>query len=413
MTENSDFFDPYAEAELTLGRRAPFSQLGDWVNLSGIASAAKDAYWVMFMHAFNEGDIVQSPREVLALLSGAKQSRTVDPYIRQLEAIGASSVARHRPDKELKARNRYTVHQTPPTAYDGPRSIADLYHWRNEAPEGLERYYADRRQWLKDIEAAYQARLKEEQRSGARSARAPMSPSGRRQWLKDCLAMWREQRDGAAPMPPRSAPQRTCENTGQSNGQNGNSAGQPVVRSSALRSAPQRTSQPPVETAEGAGRPVVRHSAHKEDEVFFSLSETQKGREREEASSDKQAVAAGIESVLAAYADTVGRPVINGTRRKLIEQASELIAAGMPVWWLADRARELAERGWTDLTKHCERSTVPTQRKDPSGAVTWCKECDGPNTRMLYSADYSSLEPCPTCNPVALAAARRATGDRP
>jgi hypothetical protein len=134
--------------------------------------------------------------------------------------------------------------------------------------------------------------------------------------------------------------------------------------------------------------------------------------EREEALKGKPSQA-DIDTVLDAYAASIGRPVINGTRRQLTEQITELIAVGMPAWWLADRAREIAARGWTDLAKHCERSTFPTQRKDPSGTVPWCEECDGPNTRMRYTADYTAQERCSACNPVALAAARRTAGDRP
>lgn len=414
MSTPDGFYDPYTDSEISLGRRAPYSQLGDWVSLSGVASEAKDSYWTMFMHAFNEGDIVQSPRAVLALLQGAKQPRTVDVYIRQLEAIGAVSAARHRPDKELKSRNRYKVHQEPPAAYDGPRSIADLYHWQKTDSVGLQRYYADRRQWLKDIEAAYQERLKTEAVSGARKARAPMTPAGHRGWLKDCVAMWKEQRSGASPMPARSAPQRTCENSGPTEGQNGPTPGRPVVRSSALRSAPQRTSQPPAKQDESAGGPVVRHSAHKEDVSSFSLSPSREGGEREEAApkdTTPQQQAADVpqqregnpsaaqvaDAYAVAHLTAVGMPPRPHTMKQIYSDATALLSGGRSVENLVRLAAELPAKGWSDLAQHAAKN--PERKARPAGAKPWCGKCDSPEYRWIVP-DKGAATKC-SCHPSA------------
>ncbi|MDX3232859.1 hypothetical protein [Streptomyces sp. ME19-01-6] len=203
----------------------------------------------------------------------------------------------------------------------------------------------------------------------------------------------------ARPTHPKGGVGPTCENAASGEGFEGQNP---------ENSGPRPT---PPSVAPGRPTPGQGGALYRSKTSSLSDSAAEPDGEREEASKDEPPEV-DVRAVLDAYADAIGRPVINGTRRQLTEQAIELVAAGMPVWWLADRAREIAARGWTDLAKHCERSTVPTQRKDPSGAVPWCKECDGPNTRMRYTADYQ-LEQCPACNPVALAAARRAAGDRP
>lgn len=76
------------------------------------------------------------------------------------------------------------------------------------------------------------------------------------------------------------------------------------------------------------------------------------------------------ESVVAAYAAASGRPMVNGTRAALLTSVSEHLEAGYPVEWLADRAREMAVRGWLDLAQHVARSQVPLpgQRQEPQQA---------------------------------------------
>lgn len=114
--------------------------------------------------------------------------------------------------------------------------------------------------------------------------------------------------------------------------------------------------------------------------------------------------------IVDAYLAAAGRPVSTATRTKLHQQAAQLLADGFPAWWLADRARELAARGWTDLAQHCDRSTVPTVRKATDTKTGWCGQCDDPNYRQIRDpARDHELVDCPACNPAALARARRAT----
>ncbi|WP_217236820.1 hypothetical protein [Streptomyces sp. AC555_RSS877] len=64
--------------------------------------------------------------------------------------------------------------------------------------------------------------------------------------------------------------------------------------------------------------------------------------------------------VVDAYVQALGRPLLNGSREALRAQAVELLAAGLPVEWVAGRAREMAAHPeWKDLVKHADRSRVP------------------------------------------------------
>ncbi|MFF7954029.1 hypothetical protein [Streptomyces griseorubiginosus] len=118
---------------------------------------------------------------------------------------------------------------------------------------------------------------------------------------------------------------------------------------------------------------------------------------------------AGGARIVAAYAEVLGRPVLNGTKAKLDRQAVELLAQGLPEAWLCDRAREMAARGWSDLARHAEMSTAPlTQtatKSRRSGLPEWCTKC-GPgspaarlNPRFRTLGEMGSGEKCPDCHP--------------
>ena len=109
--------------------------------------------------------------------------------------------------------------------------------------------------------------------------------------------------------------------------------------------------------------------------------------------------------VLAAYAQALGRPVSASIQLKIRDQTGKLLADGFPVWWIADRARELPAYG-TDLAKHCEMSTIPVQAQRPGAAVKACKDHD-PFDRMIRDPNTGDHTECPLCHPTALARARR------
>ncbi|MFF7366040.1 hypothetical protein [Streptomyces sp. NPDC008125] len=79
------------------------------------------------------------------------------------------------------------------------------------------------------------------------------------------------------------------------------------------------------------------------------------GGEREAATPEQDEAEAVVDSFVAASP----RPVLSQRRRALRAQAVKLLEAGYPAVWVAARAAEMPEHGWTDLVVHCERSRVP------------------------------------------------------
>ncbi|MEU8623195.1 hypothetical protein [Streptomyces sp. NPDC048623] len=76
------------------------------------------------------------------------------------------------------------------------------------------------------------------------------------------------------------------------------------------------------------------------------------------------------ETVVDSFVAASMRPVLSQRRRALRAQATELLEAGYPAAWVAARAAEMPERGWTDLVAHCERSRVPLPgQAGPVGAA--------------------------------------------
>lgn len=197
--------------EFEQGRQAPFTMLGDWVAVSGVDPNARAIYWDIKAHV-NESrgtGTAWPAREFLALLAGDKQARTMDPYLRQLEAIDAIGAQRERQIAKMRSRNLYKVHDTPPDAWDGPVSHAEVSKWLREDEGGCRQYYVDRKAWLKDIEDSWARIKKGEKEKGAKPS-APVSKAGHRAWLLECRRLWSARRQGHAPAP-RSAVQRTTE----------------------------------------------------------------------------------------------------------------------------------------------------------------------------------------------------------
>lgn len=188
--------------------------LGDWVAVSGVDPNARSLYWDIKAHVNeNRGTgTAWPPRDFLALLAGDKQARTMDPYLRQLEAINAIGAERERQVAKMRSRNLYKIHDTPPRGWDGPASHAEVWEWLREDNEGCKQYYVDRKAWLKDIEDAW-ARVKQNEKAHGAKPSAPVSKEGHRAWLKECQSLWASRRKGRSPSP-RSAVQRTTENTG-------------------------------------------------------------------------------------------------------------------------------------------------------------------------------------------------------
>lgn len=120
--------------ELYAGRRAPFSQLGDWVMLSGIPGEACKLYWIFMAHVSrSRGEFnVRPKREDLAALLG-KSLDSVDKYSLVLKKLGAIDIIPRRYSSGMQARNAYRVHETPPPGYTGMTSLGDFYTERRRS----------------------------------------------------------------------------------------------------------------------------------------------------------------------------------------------------------------------------------------------------------------------------------------
>lgn len=113
--------------------------------------------------------------------------------------------------------------------------------------------------------------------------------------------------------------------------------------------------------------------------------------------------------MLASYRQALRRPLTKSAEVTLRSAASELLADGFPAWWLSDRAREMAPRGWTDLNKHCARSTVPVEDRatsvSASEALPWCEDTDCDHISRLRTMrdenGFHVASPCPACHPSA------------
>lgn len=128
------------QIEIAAGRRAPYSQLGDWVALSGISDRAKALYWHLAMHINQQrGDFEVWPsKELLAGWMGLKKADSVDPYLNELVRLGAVEKFQRRSYDGMRSRNRYVIHQEPPQDYTGVRSLKEFYELRRVVSEAVD-----------------------------------------------------------------------------------------------------------------------------------------------------------------------------------------------------------------------------------------------------------------------------------
>lgn len=112
---------------LRAGRRAQtFVATPEWVVFSGVSPQAIALYTVLLAHVNRErrDGIVWPGMGSLAAMLGFKQRKSVQRYLGELVALGAVDVDRER---SMRRRNLYTVHETPPDGYAGPRSLREYY----------------------------------------------------------------------------------------------------------------------------------------------------------------------------------------------------------------------------------------------------------------------------------------------
>jgi hypothetical protein len=108
------------EIEIVFGRgELPWTQVHDWVALSGIGTASIAAYLFLKMHLNRHTGLVNPGTVRLAALLGLPRADKVAAVIRPLVKIGAVEVKTY----GMPRRNRYIVHSLPPDNYAGPLSI--------------------------------------------------------------------------------------------------------------------------------------------------------------------------------------------------------------------------------------------------------------------------------------------------
>ncbi len=118
-------------------RVTPWTQLHDWVRISGISPTASSLYWVMKMHVYvRAGDnSVKTSTDELAALCGLSRGDKVTRYVRELEGIGAVSSKL----EGMPARKVYVVHEDPPPGYTGPLTLKEWYEIRRSVKALKER----------------------------------------------------------------------------------------------------------------------------------------------------------------------------------------------------------------------------------------------------------------------------------
>lgn len=124
--------DPDAEVVANVGRKFPYSTLGDWVALSDppLPPQSRSLYWLLRMHVNRErGDERVWPTQAsLAKLLGLKKPSDVGKYTTPLVELGAVEVEHVRwgPNR-MYLRLIYTVHEAPPDGYTGVSSLKQWY----------------------------------------------------------------------------------------------------------------------------------------------------------------------------------------------------------------------------------------------------------------------------------------------
>ncbi|MFD5565880.1 hypothetical protein [Kitasatospora griseola] len=108
----------------------PFTQLPSWVALSGISARAMALYWFMAMHLnLTRGDrYVWPSKDALAYLMQYSRGDKIDPFLKELAALGAVVVVSVKDTSGPQNRNVYRLRRNPPPGYDaGPQTLGEYY----------------------------------------------------------------------------------------------------------------------------------------------------------------------------------------------------------------------------------------------------------------------------------------------
>lgn len=132
------------QIEVQAGRRAPYTQVGDWVLLAPVSRQAKLLFWALSAHVnTTRGDTEVWPTQsMLAELmdfapikddpAELRDGRRVRPFLKELVDIDAISVRKVRSRGRMRERSIYVINMTPPPDYDGLTSLQEFYTRRKE-----------------------------------------------------------------------------------------------------------------------------------------------------------------------------------------------------------------------------------------------------------------------------------------
>lgn len=364
MTVNPSAYE--AEAVFEEGRGLPYSQLGDWVNHSGVSDRAARVYWTLCEHLnVKRGDREVWPAQnVLAKVLGIKRAADVAPAIDELVVIGAVDI---RPEYDAvgrQIRNRYVIHRSPASDYAGPRSLAEFYKLlRADDGRRYESWFEARRAEIK----AGVARLKEERQAADR-----------------------RMKERAATLALGGAGSRTLPSPAETQ----DSAAQVGVRDSSPRGAGFRTA--------GVRDPALEQDEEEQHELF-SLRVPQQPQEPPAPPEKREIISGDANKVAAAWAAARGRRNSNA-EAKVAKSAALLLEDGWAIPDLIALAEDMARTypAGTDLIKH-EQHWQPPQTAAPAQPCT--SGCD-PITFLITLPD-GEMDPCPTCHPVGRRRAQR------
>ncbi|MFF3843433.1 hypothetical protein [Streptomyces sp. NPDC001930] len=377
--------------EVTLGRRAPFSQLGDWVLFSGGDSDARTLYWGLSAHinTSERGDNEVWPGlATLARILQLKKPENVSKFMLQLEVIGAIEVSRTMVG--LVRRNRYIVHQTPPASHTGARSTSEWYALnrgpKGETAEARKEREAQFDRWLTAVRDSLKAHCDKvaKARAAAKKAKATMPPV--ELFVAPLLTDFRTPWGGGTARPAviqETAGQLVPPGQGVRTPWGGGSVppGQGVERDQEeldqSLSLVRASSEHPADPAEATKK--RESSAARKTTKAASPSAAPVPEQRQGNDELEQKVGEVVKAYVTALGSSRPMPTV---MQRLRTDASELLALNWPVDHVVRLAGQLPSLGYSSLARHAEHNppkTVATPGHQGGGrqtAIEACSTCD-------------------------------------
>jgi hypothetical protein len=332
---------------------SPYSKMPHWIMfaVSVKARAVYEALYAFrdFWNPSGGNTIRQVPRSILAKLIDVKKADSVDPYIKELEEIGAIEVVRQRIGS-MNATNLYVIHTEPPSGYTGPRTVVE-YEKMCAVPAG------------RDVPRSSGVRAKQGKRKPSPIAEPDIDDNSSVPAGRDV---------------PRSSGVRTPPQRGL------------VPRPSGVKRRSNSKNNPPPSPRTGPAAGAVPEP--REGGESSSNSNTEPAAEIDVLVAE--VIAARDTWSATAVRTALSHPSVTKRDPEVVRRAILILAA--------DRANTMTPGRlpidgpwWRAAEKAAGRSSSPA-RRDSCGDA----QCD-PVTRRLFTETGQPIGPCPTCNPAA------------